>query len=201
MEEHQQIADSSQVGEGLGHFDIIQSRVDELVNSIQQEFTKPDTHVRLTINSDGLEGSIHVPYFKVSKLDSEKIFNTVKTILQSSKSLPLKKWYITVNSVDPSSTNENDTDKLYSGNAKRRWLTEPIYDWLIATQSNGKRNQNVVEVGGDNDNLCLIKVIFCQSTLVLNYNFNVDRPTLFLEHLHLKKRHILTCSKEIPSAT
>ena len=172
MEEHQQI-DSSQVGEWLGHFDFIQSRVDELVDSIQQEFTEPDTHVRLTINSDGLEGSIHIPYFKVSKLDSEKIFNTVKTILQSSKSLPLKKWYITVNSVDPSSTSENDTDKLYSGNAKRRWLTEPIYDWLIATQTNGKRNQNVVEVGGDNDNLCLIKVIFCQSILVLNYNFNL----------------------------
>ena len=164
---------------GLGileQFDNLQDRVEQVVKIIQNEFTNPSTHVRLTINTDGLEGSVHIPYYKVTKLNSEKIFNTVKTVLQSSKVLPLNKWYITINSVDASSSSSSSSSSsqqqqassstnnfdsnLYYGNAKRRWLTEPIYDWLISSESNGARNRNVIEVGGDDDNLCLIKVCY-----------------------------------------
>ena len=172
-----------QTGSGLVPTTITQ-HVNQLVQEIKDEFNEED-NVRLTISTDGLEDSIRIPYYQVGKLDSDKIEDVVSMVMQSSKHLPLGKWNITIHSVDKGSiqnAKDNNDNSYYqfSGAAKRRLLSEPIYDWLIATDSDGKRNRNVFETSG-NDNLCLVKV---SSNLFSCLNF----------HLHFAHKNSLTLS-------
>ena len=162
-----------QTGSGLVP-NSIAGHVNQLVQEIQEEFDHED-NVRLTISTDGLEGSIRIPYYQVSKLDAGKIEDVVANVMQSSQHLPLGKWHVTIHSVDKSliqnnNNNNNDDDEQFSGGAKRRLLSEPIYDWLISLEANGKKNRNVFEIQG-NDNLCLVKV--CSFSFSRKANFNV----------------------------
>ena len=95
---------STQTGSGFSEshmFSAIHYHVDELVNCIRKEFDDDNTFVRLTINTNNLQGSIRIPYYKVSKLNSDVIYNTVSPILQSSQKLEVGKWFVTIHSVTP----------------------------------------------------------------------------------------------------
>ena len=60
-------------------FDDIHGHVQQLIDEIQNEFDG-DQHVRLTINTEGLQGSVQIPYYKVKKLNPEVVFETISNI-------------------------------------------------------------------------------------------------------------------------
>lgn len=140
-------------------FDNIHNHIEDLISCIREEFSK-ETFVRLTINTENLQGSIRIPYYKVSNLNSEIIYETVSRILQSSQVLEIGKWFVTVHSVSPNAdetASPSISNEKFDGGSKRRLFTEPIFDWLTRRDKRDRRNRNVFELPGD-DNLCLIKV-------------------------------------------
>lgn len=135
-------------------FDNVFNHVQQLVDAIKEEF-QPTTHIRMKISTQGLQGSIQIPYRQVEKLDSEIIFDTISKIMQSSNTIPTGKWTVEINHVDRNQIDQQDNK--FPGGSRRRSLTEPVFDWLLSRQADNRRNRNVYEVPGD-DTLCLIKV-------------------------------------------